>query len=195
MNRTLTTFLSSGADKNLENDEPLFFSSSSSDEEQEDGPIRDFRELQIQQQPNIPPPLEKEQVNPRKRPATGHTPFDLTKCQKVRLIRLINPTFVWKTWFKTEHAVVWIDRLDWGCCHWTYINLPLLQVRDLLDPRQRPKPSQHSNKKPKPNSTDGKRTVIPPFWLGNITWDLSSNLTTVPIPLSRKWAARQWDAP
>uniref|UniRef100_A0A673X5D4 Nuclear factor of kappa light polypeptide gene enhancer in B-cells 2 (p49/p100) n=1 Tax=Salmo trutta TaxID=8032 RepID=A0A673X5D4_SALTR len=109
LEKTLTTFLSSGADKNLENDEPLFFSSSSSDEEQEDGPIRDFRELQIQQQPNIPPPLEKEQVNPRKRPATGHTPFDLTKCQK---------------------------------------------VRDLLDPRQRPKPSQHSSKKPKPNSTD-----------------------------------------
>uniref|UniRef100_A0A673X5A5 Nuclear factor of kappa light polypeptide gene enhancer in B-cells 2 (p49/p100) n=1 Tax=Salmo trutta TaxID=8032 RepID=A0A673X5A5_SALTR len=99
--------IAAGADKNLENDEPLFFSSSSSDEEQEDGPIRDFRELQIQQQPNIPPPLEKEQVNPRKRPATGHTPFDLTKCQK---------------------------------------------VRDLLDPRQRPKPSQHSSKKPKPNT-------------------------------------------
>uniref|UniRef100_A0A4W5NZD5 Nuclear factor of kappa light polypeptide gene enhancer in B-cells 2 (p49/p100) n=1 Tax=Hucho hucho TaxID=62062 RepID=A0A4W5NZD5_9TELE len=83
--------------------------SSSSDEEQEDGPIRDFRELQIQQQPNIPPPLEKEQVNPRKRPATGHTPFDLTKCQK---------------------------------------------VRDLLDSRQSPKPSQHSSKKPKPSSTE-----------------------------------------
>uniref|UniRef100_A0A8C8I0L5 RHD domain-containing protein n=1 Tax=Oncorhynchus tshawytscha TaxID=74940 RepID=A0A8C8I0L5_ONCTS len=76
--------IAAGADKNLENDEPLFFSSSSSDEEQEDGPIRDFRELQIQQQPTIPPPLGKEQVNPRKRPATGHTPFDLTKCQKVR---------------------------------------------------------------------------------------------------------------
>uniref|UniRef100_A0A4W5P0M9 Nuclear factor of kappa light polypeptide gene enhancer in B-cells 2 (p49/p100) n=1 Tax=Hucho hucho TaxID=62062 RepID=A0A4W5P0M9_9TELE len=101
--------IAAGADKNLENDEPLFFSSSSSDEEQEDGPIRDFRELQIQQQPNIPPPLEKEQVNPRKRPATGHTPFDLTKCQK---------------------------------------------VRDLLDSRQSPKPSQHSSKKPKPSSTE-----------------------------------------
>uniref|UniRef100_A0A4W5P250 Nuclear factor of kappa light polypeptide gene enhancer in B-cells 2 (p49/p100) n=1 Tax=Hucho hucho TaxID=62062 RepID=A0A4W5P250_9TELE len=99
--------IAAGADKNLENDEPLFFSSSSSDEEQEDGPIRDFRELQIQQQPNIPPPLEKEQVNPRKRPATGHTPFDLTKCQK---------------------------------------------VRDLLDSRQSPKPSQHSSKKPKPST-------------------------------------------
>uniref|UniRef100_A0A8C7LZZ6 Nuclear factor of kappa light polypeptide gene enhancer in B-cells 2 (p49/p100) n=1 Tax=Oncorhynchus mykiss TaxID=8022 RepID=A0A8C7LZZ6_ONCMY len=99
--------IAAGADKNLENDEPLFLSSSSSDEEQEDGPIRDFRELQIQQQPTIPPPLGKEQVNPRKRPATGHTPFDLTKCQK---------------------------------------------VRDLLDTRQRPKSSQHSSKKPKPNT-------------------------------------------
>lgn len=86
VNRTLTTFPSSGADKNLENDEPLFFSSSSSDEEQEDGPVRDFSESAVQQLPNAPPLSEGEQVNPRKRSATGHTPFDLAKCHKVRLI-------------------------------------------------------------------------------------------------------------
>ncbi|KAM3862712.1 nuclear factor NF-kappa-B p100 subunit [Diretmus argenteus] len=62
--------IAAGADKNVENDEPLFFSSSSSDEEQEvDEPIRE----QV-----------KGPINPRKRPATGHTPLDLAKCQKVR---------------------------------------------------------------------------------------------------------------
>uniref|UniRef100_A0A8C7TTT2 Nuclear factor of kappa light polypeptide gene enhancer in B-cells 2 (p49/p100) n=1 Tax=Oncorhynchus mykiss TaxID=8022 RepID=A0A8C7TTT2_ONCMY len=73
--------IAAGADKNLENDEPLFFSSSSSDEEQEDGPVRDFRESAIQQLPNTTPLSEGEQVNPRKRSATGHTPFDLAKWQ------------------------------------------------------------------------------------------------------------------
>ncbi|XP_068182712.1 nuclear factor NF-kappa-B p100 subunit isoform X2 [Antennarius striatus] len=70
---TLCSMLvAAGADKNLENDEPLFFSSSSSDEEQEQ-PIRtEVRE------PASPP------INPRKRPAGGHTPLDLAKCQKVR---------------------------------------------------------------------------------------------------------------
>uniref|UniRef100_A0A8C7L8A3 Nuclear factor of kappa light polypeptide gene enhancer in B-cells 2 (p49/p100) n=1 Tax=Oncorhynchus kisutch TaxID=8019 RepID=A0A8C7L8A3_ONCKI len=62
--------IAAGADKNLENDEPLFFSSSSSDEEQEDGPL-----------PKTTPLSEGEQVNPRKRSATGHTPFDLAKWQ------------------------------------------------------------------------------------------------------------------
>ncbi|XP_055774219.1 nuclear factor NF-kappa-B p100 subunit-like isoform X1 [Salvelinus fontinalis] len=93
--------IAAGADKNLENDEPLFFSSSSSDEEQEDGPVRDFRESAIQQLPDTPPLSEGEQVNPRKRSATGHTPFDLAKCHK---------------------------------------------VRNLLDTRQSPKPSQQSSK-------------------------------------------------
>ncbi|XP_029554051.1 nuclear factor NF-kappa-B p100 subunit isoform X2 [Salmo trutta] len=100
--------IAAGADKNLENDEPLF-SSSSSDEEQEDGPVRDFSESAIQQLPNAPPLSEGEQVNPRKRSATGHTPFDLAKCHK---------------------------------------------VRNLLDTRQSPKPSQQSSKKPKPSSTE-----------------------------------------
>nr|XP_046209703.1 nuclear factor NF-kappa-B p100 subunit-like isoform X4 [Oncorhynchus gorbuscha] len=101
--------IAAGADKNLENDEPLFFSSSSSDEEQEDGPVRDFREPAIQPLPNTTPLSEGEQVNPRKRSATGHTPFDLAKCHK---------------------------------------------VRNLLDTRQTPKPSQQSSKKPKPSSME-----------------------------------------
>uniref|UniRef100_A0A8C7U227 Nuclear factor of kappa light polypeptide gene enhancer in B-cells 2 (p49/p100) n=1 Tax=Oncorhynchus mykiss TaxID=8022 RepID=A0A8C7U227_ONCMY len=103
--------IAAGADKNLENDEPLFFSSSSSDEEQEDGPVRDFRESAIQQLPNTTPLSEGEQVNPRKRSATGHTPFDLAKCHK---------------------------------------------VRNLLDTRQSPKPSQQSSKKPKPSTERGQ---------------------------------------
>lgn len=62
--------IAAGADKNMENDEPLFFSSSS-DEEDDTGPIRE------REAASLP-------VNPRKRPAAGHTPLDLAKCQKVR---------------------------------------------------------------------------------------------------------------
>uniref|UniRef100_A0A672N5D0 Nuclear factor NF-kappa-B p105 subunit n=1 Tax=Sinocyclocheilus grahami TaxID=75366 RepID=A0A672N5D0_SINGR len=53
--------IAAGADKRMENDEPLFFQSSSSSDEDDEGTF-----------------------NPRKRPAVGHTPFDLAKCQKVR---------------------------------------------------------------------------------------------------------------
>lgn len=60
----------SGADKHVENDEPLF-SSSSSDEEQ------DGDEATREQEPAALQPL-----NPRKRRA-GHTPLDLAKCLKV----------------------------------------------------------------------------------------------------------------
>uniref|UniRef100_A0A667Z1I2 Nuclear factor of kappa light polypeptide gene enhancer in B-cells 2 (p49/p100) n=1 Tax=Myripristis murdjan TaxID=586833 RepID=A0A667Z1I2_9TELE len=70
--------IAAGADKNLENDEPLFLSSSSSsssDDEQEDEPITE----QAKGREAAPPP-----INPRKRPAAGHTPLDLAKCQKVR---------------------------------------------------------------------------------------------------------------
>ncbi|XP_037638060.1 nuclear factor NF-kappa-B p100 subunit isoform X1 [Sebastes umbrosus] len=63
--------IAAGADKNVENDEPLFFSSSSDEEPDEDEPIR---EREAASQP----------INPRKRPAGGHTPLDLAKCQKVR---------------------------------------------------------------------------------------------------------------
>lgn len=63
--------IAAGADKNVENDEPLFFSSSSDEEQDEDEPIR---EREAASQP----------INPRKRPAGGHTPLDLAKCQKVR---------------------------------------------------------------------------------------------------------------
>ncbi|XP_075939591.1 nuclear factor NF-kappa-B p100 subunit-like isoform X2 [Anarhichas minor] len=69
---TLCSMLvAAGADKNVENDEPLFFSSSSDEELDEDEPIR---EREACSQP----------INPRKRPAGGHTPLDLAKCQKVR---------------------------------------------------------------------------------------------------------------
>uniref|UniRef100_A0A8P4KPD8 Nuclear factor of kappa light polypeptide gene enhancer in B-cells 2 (p49/p100) n=1 Tax=Dicentrarchus labrax TaxID=13489 RepID=A0A8P4KPD8_DICLA len=64
------------ADKNMENDEPLFFSSSSDEEPDEDEPIREeAKEREAAAQP----------INPRKRPAAGHTPLDLAKCQKVTL--------------------------------------------------------------------------------------------------------------
>uniref|UniRef100_A0A8D3CX55 RHD domain-containing protein n=1 Tax=Scophthalmus maximus TaxID=52904 RepID=A0A8D3CX55_SCOMX len=66
--------IAAGADKNVENDEPLFFHSSSEEEEEkdEDGPIAE-PEAAAASQP----------INPRKRPA-GHTPLDLAQCQKVR---------------------------------------------------------------------------------------------------------------
>uniref|UniRef100_A0A8D3E8A5 RHD domain-containing protein n=1 Tax=Scophthalmus maximus TaxID=52904 RepID=A0A8D3E8A5_SCOMX len=65
--------IAAGADKNVENDEPLFFHSSSEEEEEkdEDGPIAE-PEAAAASQP----------INPRKRPA-GHTPLDLAQCQKV----------------------------------------------------------------------------------------------------------------
>ncbi|XP_077960467.1 nuclear factor NF-kappa-B p100 subunit isoform X2 [Gasterosteus aculeatus] len=68
--------IAAGADKNVENDEPLFFTSSSDEEQDEDEPIR---EREACSQP----------INPRKRPAGGHTPLHLTRCQKVRI--LLNP--------------------------------------------------------------------------------------------------------
>ncbi|XP_034040171.1 nuclear factor NF-kappa-B p100 subunit isoform X2 [Thalassophryne amazonica] len=64
--------IAAGADKNMENDEPLLFSSSSDEEQEDDRPIRTEQE-------GASAPL-----NPRKRRAAGHTPLDLTKCQKVR---------------------------------------------------------------------------------------------------------------
>uniref|UniRef100_A0AAX7SMA5 RHD domain-containing protein n=1 Tax=Astatotilapia calliptera TaxID=8154 RepID=A0AAX7SMA5_ASTCA len=64
--------IAAGADKSIENDEPLFFSSSSSDDEDE--PIREE-----EKEREVAPKTS----NPRKRPAGGHTPLDLAKCQKV----------------------------------------------------------------------------------------------------------------
>lgn len=69
----------SGADKNIENDEPLFFSSSSDEEQDEDEPTsEEVNEHEDASQP----------TNPRKRPAGGHTPLDLAKCQKVTNVAL-----------------------------------------------------------------------------------------------------------
>lgn len=78
--------VAAGADKSLENDEPLVFSSSSSeDEDKEDGPIRaHVRAPEAESPTSKPPSSESERANPRKRSATGHTPFDLAKCRKVR---------------------------------------------------------------------------------------------------------------
>ncbi|XP_031434945.1 nuclear factor NF-kappa-B p100 subunit [Clupea harengus] len=84
--------IAAGANKNLENDEPLVFSSSSSDEDEEDRHLRpaagsrqaeDDIGAQVQV---MAASLERVQINPRKRPAGGHKAFDLAKCQKVRNI-------------------------------------------------------------------------------------------------------------
>ncbi|KAM6916490.1 nuclear factor NF-kappa-B p100 subunit [Xenentodon cancila] len=73
---TLCSMLvAAGADKNMENDEPLFFSSSSDEEQEQDEPIRDDV---TQREPTSQP------INIRKRPAGGHTALDLATCQKVR---------------------------------------------------------------------------------------------------------------
>lgn len=81
-------FLSLGADKQLENDEPLFYSSSSSDEDDQ-GERRDDAEGQVKKDvaeriQELSISSERIRGNPRKRPAAGHTPFDLANCQKVR---------------------------------------------------------------------------------------------------------------
>lgn len=67
--------IAAGADKNVENDEPLLFSSSSDEEQDEDEPIREE---------GVEPEAAPRPIIPRKRPAGGHTPLDLAKCQKVR---------------------------------------------------------------------------------------------------------------
>ncbi|KAM4591810.1 nuclear factor NF-kappa-B p100 subunit-like [Odontesthes bonariensis] len=63
--------IAAGADKSVENDEPLCFSSSSDEEHDQDEPIRE-------KEAACPP------INTRKRPAGGHTPLHLATCQKVR---------------------------------------------------------------------------------------------------------------
>ncbi|XP_041920832.1 nuclear factor NF-kappa-B p100 subunit isoform X1 [Alosa sapidissima] len=83
--------IAAGANKSLENDEPLFFSSSSSDEDEEDRRVRPADSRQTEediggQVQAVSSSLERIQINPRKRPAGGHKPFDLAKCQKVRNI-------------------------------------------------------------------------------------------------------------
>ncbi|KAL0964301.1 hypothetical protein UPYG_G00321980 [Umbra pygmaea] len=83
--------IAAGANKNVENDEPLFFSSSSSDEDPDEEPIREFQGLDIKELPETQPERKREQVNPRKRSATGHTPLDLAKCQKVRNLLASSP--------------------------------------------------------------------------------------------------------
>ncbi|XP_076830157.1 nuclear factor NF-kappa-B p100 subunit isoform X2 [Brachyhypopomus gauderio] len=83
-----SVLIAAGADKRLENDEPLFSSSSSSDEEdlgergdEEEELIQNPETVHVQTVTISP---ERSQMNPRKRPAAGHTPFDLASCQKVK---------------------------------------------------------------------------------------------------------------
>ncbi|KAL2082947.1 hypothetical protein ACEWY4_020720 [Coilia grayii] len=82
--------MAAGANKNLENDEPLFFSSSSSDEDEDDRHVRPVDRGQEEEEDiggqvqAVSSSLEQVQINPRKRPAGGHRPYDLAKCQKVR---------------------------------------------------------------------------------------------------------------
>ncbi|XP_059422514.1 nuclear factor NF-kappa-B p100 subunit-like isoform X2 [Carassius carassius] len=80
--------IAAGADKRMENDEPLFFqslSSSDEDDESEKKEVdRQLPDLMVQQVHCMSISSERGTFNPRKRPAAGHTPFDLAKCQKVR---------------------------------------------------------------------------------------------------------------
>ncbi|CAL8297824.1 unnamed protein product [Merluccius merluccius] len=72
--------IAAGADKNLENDEPLSFSSSSSsssdEDQEEEQPIR------AQCTEHRGPEAASQPINTRKRPASGHTPLHLATCQK-----------------------------------------------------------------------------------------------------------------
>ncbi|KAL1263066.1 hypothetical protein QQF64_005805 [Cirrhinus molitorella] len=80
--------IAAGADKRMENDEPLFYQSSSSsdeDDESENNEVeRQLPDHMVQQVHCMSISSERGTFNPRKRPAAGHTPFDLAKCQKVR---------------------------------------------------------------------------------------------------------------
>ncbi|XP_056113190.1 nuclear factor NF-kappa-B p100 subunit [Rhinichthys klamathensis goyatoka] len=79
--------IAAGADKRMENDEPLFLSLSSSDEDDESEKNDANKQLpddMVQQVQFMSISSERGAFNPRKRPAAGHTPFDLAKCQKVR---------------------------------------------------------------------------------------------------------------
>ncbi|KAJ8248469.1 hypothetical protein GJAV_G00242350 [Gymnothorax javanicus] len=84
---TLCSMLvAAGAKKHLENDEPLFFTSSSSEESGSEGEESAVEATEAGHHPACPAPPTSDRLrpNPRKRPAAGHTPFDLAKCQKVR---------------------------------------------------------------------------------------------------------------
>uniref|UniRef100_W5N3T5 Nuclear factor of kappa light polypeptide gene enhancer in B-cells 2 (p49/p100) n=1 Tax=Lepisosteus oculatus TaxID=7918 RepID=W5N3T5_LEPOC len=87
--------IAAGAEKRVENDEPLFFSSSSSsdDDDDEEGrsttsrlPRGENRLSPADSGTTVAPDPQPCRVtsNPRKRPARGHTPYDLAKCQRVR---------------------------------------------------------------------------------------------------------------
>ncbi|MFT7817155.1 nuclear factor NF-kappa-B p100 subunit-like isoform X2 [Arapaima gigas] len=66
--------IAAGAQKDAENDEPLFLSSSSDEENEE-------TEQSSAEQQAVPSSLPKMLC---KRPTAGHTPFDLAACQRVR---------------------------------------------------------------------------------------------------------------
>ncbi|MBN3321908.1 NFKB2 factor, partial [Atractosteus spatula] len=82
--------IAAGAEKRVENDEPLFFSSSSSSDEDDDEEGRSTTSRLPRGENRLSPAVAPEPQpyrvtpNPRKRPARGHTPYDLAKCQRVR---------------------------------------------------------------------------------------------------------------
>uniref|UniRef100_A0AAY4BZ81 RHD domain-containing protein n=1 Tax=Denticeps clupeoides TaxID=299321 RepID=A0AAY4BZ81_9TELE len=78
--------IAAGANKYVENDEPLSCSSASSDDEE--GGKDEKKEEQVgaeeaQHVQAVSSSLQKVHLNPRKRTAAGHTPLDLARCQKV----------------------------------------------------------------------------------------------------------------
>lgn len=115
---------SSGADKNMENDEPLLCSSSS-DEDEPDG--------------------ETSQPVTRKRPAGGHTPLDLANCQKV----CPPPLYA-----EVTLARCCVPPLPCPCLLMSSPLCPhaCTQVRNLLNSRNSPKSSCSGSKKMKPTS-------------------------------------------
>ncbi|XP_028844167.1 nuclear factor NF-kappa-B p100 subunit isoform X2 [Denticeps clupeoides] len=79
--------IAAGANKYVENDEPLSCSSASSDDEE--GGKDEKKEEQVgaeeaQHVQAVSSSLQKVHLNPRKRTAAGHTPLDLARCQKVK---------------------------------------------------------------------------------------------------------------
>ncbi|XP_028651015.1 nuclear factor NF-kappa-B p100 subunit isoform X1 [Erpetoichthys calabaricus] len=104
--------IAAGAEKHLENDEPISLSSSSDEDEEEAHMSREnmletkqkeledrIDEMQISERQN-----NKASSNPRKRPFRGHTPYDLAKTKKVRDILAGTKTQPMPRLKQTEHS-------------------------------------------------------------------------------------------
>ncbi|KAG2463035.1 NFKB2 factor, partial [Polypterus senegalus] len=103
--------IAAGAEKHLENDEPISLSSSSDEDEEEADMSGEnmletkqkelearIDEMQISERQNT-----KASSNPRKRPFRGHTPYDLAKTKKVRDILAGTKTQPMQRLKQTEH--------------------------------------------------------------------------------------------